>query len=106
MPDHLHAVIEGRCQNSDVLPFVRAFKQQTAFWFKRRTGRRLWQASFHDHVLRTGESTRAVVRYVLENPVRARLAASPDQYPYSGSLFYTRGELMDWAFGRNQWESV
>ena len=104
MPDHFHGVLEGRRANSDVVSFVHAFKQHTSFWFKQQTGRTLWQSSFHDHILRTSESTRSVVRYVLENPVRAKLAESAGHYPHSGSLIYTRGELMEWAFGASHGE--
>ena len=43
-----------------------------------------------------------MVRYILENPVRARLVASPEDYPYSGSFVYEYGELMEWAFGWNE----
>ena len=99
MPDHLHAVVEGLRDDSDFFSFVRAFKQQTAYAYKRRVGGRLWQSSFHDHALRGNESTQAVVRYVLENPVRARLAKSPCEYPYSGSLVYSKEEVVAWAFG-------
>ena len=99
MPDHLHAVVEGLRNDSDFFSFVRAFKQHTAYAYKRRVGERLWQSSFHDHALRGNESTQAVVRYVLENPVRARLAKSPCEYPYSGSLVYSKEEVVAWAFG-------
>jgi putative transposase len=99
MTDHLHAVVEGIRDDSDCLAFVRAFKQRTAF--KQHTGRRLWQSSFHDRVLRDYESTQAVVRYVLENPVRSKLVDSPAAYPHSGSLSYSKKDLLEWAFGWN-----
>ena len=54
------------------------------------------------NVARRASIGRTVVRYVLENPVRARLVASPEDYPYSGSFVYEYGELMEWAFGWNR----
>jgi putative transposase len=99
MPDHVHVVVEATQDDSDCISFVRAFKQQTAFAFKQRVGRRLWQSSFYDHVLHNNESTQAVVRYILENPVRAKLVRSPADYPYSGSLVYSGEQLLEWAFG-------
>jgi putative transposase len=102
MPDHVHVVAEGESDAADLLEFVRRFKQKTAFDWKARTETRLWQASFHDHILRDSESTQSVVRYVLENPVRAKLVTSPAEYPYSGSFVYDRDELIEWAFGWNR----
>jgi REP element-mobilizing transposase RayT len=103
MPDHIHLVTEGRSQEADCLVFTKIFKQRTAFRWKREQGQKLWQESFHDHVLRDSEDTRAVVRYVLENPVRAGLVGSPREFPYLGSLVYGREELLEWAFG---WDSA
>ena len=72
--------------------------QRTAFEWKKRTGERLWQSSYHDHVRRGTESTRQVVRYLLENPVRAALVEWPGDYPHCGSLTCSREELIEWAF--------
>jgi REP element-mobilizing transposase RayT len=102
MPDHLHVVCEAEHNGCDFQELVRRFKQSTAFEWKRRTGERLWQSSYYDHVLRETESTRAVVQYLLENPVRAKLVAHPADYPHCGSFVCTRDELIEWAFGWNR----
>jgi putative transposase len=67
-------------------------KQRAGFAFKQRTGRPLWQPSYHDHVLRDEEVLLKVVRYVLDNPVRAGLVTSPRDYPFLGSDVYP----LDW----------
>jgi hypothetical protein len=36
-----------------------------------------------------------MVRYVFNNPVRAGLAPSPLEYPFSGSLMYSRARILD-----------
>jgi len=95
MPDHVHLVVEGQVHDSNCLEFVRVLKQTTGFAWKQRTGQRLWQPGFHDHILRETDTTQRVVRYVLENPVRAGLATSPAEYAYSGSLVYGRSELIE-----------
>ena len=102
MPDHLHVVCEAEEDGCDFQEWVRLFKQRTAFEWKKRTGERLWQSSYHDHVLRGTESTRQVVRYLLENPVRAALVKWPGDYPHSGSLTCSHEELIEWAFGWNR----
>ena len=101
MPDHLHAVCEATSDACDLDAFVRLFKQQTAYAWKQATGQRLWQTSYFDHVLRDSESTQGVARYVLENPVRARLVEHPADYPHVGSFVYDRDQLIEWAFGWN-----
>jgi putative transposase len=86
MPDHLHALVAGEHEAADVREFVRIFKQQTSFEWKRAHGTSLWQRGYFDHVLRDDEDTFVVARYIIENPVRAGLVASPPDYPYLGSL--------------------
>jgi len=48
-------------------------------------------------VLRDDESTEALARYTLENPVRAGLAARLGEYPFAGSdLYNLQGLLSAW----------
>jgi putative transposase len=92
MPDHLHLLAEATCEAADFQRFVRIFKQQSAFYWKRETGQPLWHRSYFERVLRDGEDTIDVIRYILGNPVRAGLAAKPDDYRYLGTM---TGELRD-----------
>jgi REP-associated tyrosine transposase len=73
MPDHLHAAVEGRDENADLKAFVARMKQYTEFHFKKTFGRQLWQRYGYEHVIRHDEPTRAIIRYILENPIRAGL---------------------------------
>jgi putative transposase len=88
MPDHLHLLLEATMECSDLCAFMHVMKQRTSFVFKKRTGRSLWQPSYHDHILRDEEAMPKVAQYVLENPVRAGLVASPQDYPFLGSDTY------------------
>src|SRR5262245_54084253 len=97
MPDHLHLLLEGTRDDADLREAVRAWKQRTGYDWKQRTGSRLWQPGFHDRVLREGDDARAVVRYVLYNPVRAGLVPTALEYAWSGSLRYTLQELEEYA---------
>jgi putative transposase len=45
-----------------------------------------WQRGFFDHVLRSSESYSEKWNYVFENPVRAGLAQSLEDWPYSGEI--------------------
>jgi len=95
MPDHLHVLTEGTLLASDLPRFVASFKQQSGFGFARQYSARLWQDGYHDRVLRRDEETSEVVRYILDNPVRAGLVTVFDQYPYSGSDRYSVSELAE-----------
>lgn len=85
MPDHVHLVLEGLSDSSDVRRFVRDWKQRTASEYRQTTGKDLWQRGYFDHVLRADEDTDIVARYVLTNPVRAGLVADVYDYRYLGS---------------------
>ncbi|MDY6823615.1 MAG: transposase [Thermodesulfobacteriota bacterium] len=88
MPDHVHLLIAGRKQASDLIAFIKAYKQTTGYRFKQAVGDVLWQKSYYDHILRKDEDVREVVRYILANPLRKGMVERPAAYPYAGSLVY------------------
>ena len=93
MPDHVHFVLEGTAGETPITTFVSRAKQASGFAFAQRSGYRLWQRSSWDRVLRSDEDTVTVIRYVLDNPVRAGLVKRAGDYPFSGSMEWTRDEL-------------
>jgi len=76
MPDHVHVLVEGLEATSDLAGMLARWKQRTGYEHSRTTGERLWQGGFYDHVLREEEDRLVVVKYILENPVRAGLIES------------------------------
>jgi putative transposase len=100
MPDHLHALVEAQSERADFQGFVKRFKQMTGFRHRQLTTRSLWQPGFHERVLRNDEASPAVVRYILENPVRAGLAKVIGEYPFAGSSVY------DLAGLKTAWEQA
>ena len=97
MPDHVHLLLEGTTDEADLREAVRAWKQLVGYAWKSQTKAHLWQTGFHDRVLREGDDTRAVVRYLLNNPVRAGLVGNAADYRWSGSSRYTFEELAEHA---------
>jgi REP element-mobilizing transposase RayT len=95
MPDHAHLLLEGLSEVADLRAAIHALKLRTGHAWKQRTGHRLWQEGFHDYVLRDQDSVPALVRYILENPVRAGLVEDAAQYPHVGSSRYSMGALID-----------
>jgi len=85
MRDHLHLVLEGTDDTADLVRFISLFKQHSGFEHRRETSEHLWQEGFYDRVLRADEDSLDAVRYVLSNPVRAGLAQSIVDWPFSGS---------------------
>jgi putative transposase len=100
MPDHVHVVVEGQREDADLKRFVTSAKQSSAYYYRATFRRHLWQRYSFDRVLRDDESTKQVVAYVLANPVRAGLVQSVDDYPHIQSSIYERGELIDFAYGK------
>jgi putative transposase len=64
MPDHLHLLIEGENSSSDMKRFVSSFKQLTSYYYKKESGRPLWQINFYEYVLRKEEDTKGVANYI------------------------------------------
>lgn len=85
MPDHVHLLVEALSDGADLQRFVKLAKQRAAFICRGVLSGRLWQPSYYDRVLRDSESTLATARYILENPVRAGMVSTIEDYPYSGS---------------------
>lgn len=84
MPDHVHLM----ALNLDGKPsdLVRLFKGRTSMVFRGLCPAPLWQRSYHDHLLRRNEDIVGVMRYMMENPVRAGLQAHWMKYPWCGSM--------------------
>ena len=100
MPDHLHLLVNGEEENSDCRTFIKRSKQFSGFYYQMAFGRRLWQRYEYEHVLRADESLLSVARYILENPVRARIVTSVCDYPFTGSFLHSIDQILDslpWA---------
>ncbi|MEJ5210657.1 MAG: transposase [Burkholderiales bacterium] len=81
MPDHFHWLMRLRSATLDQV--VRRVKGRSAVAVNRLRGAGgpLWQDGFHDRAIRREEDLRAVARYIVANPLRARLAPSLALYP-------------------------
>jgi hypothetical protein len=90
VPDHVHffCASDGTERASSLSGFVCGFKQWTAKAILRQLGRAapLWQREVFDRLLRSDESCDSKWRYVLDNPVRAGLVGTSQDWPYAGEL--------------------
>ena len=95
MPDHLHLLVRGATETAQLPGFTKHAKQLTGYHGKRHTGKNIWQAGSFDRLLKEDEDARAVVAYIVTNPVRAGLVTDPGEYPYSGSGLCDLPDLLD-----------
>lgn len=82
MPTHLHWLIvrTGECGLDQVMQSVKGASARRINQRLGRTGT-LWQEGYFDHALRNDEDLRAVGRYIVANPLRARLVQHLGDYP-------------------------
>ena len=88
MPDHLHILLGGSDDTSDLWKCVVDFKQRSGYWLSRNGFEGKWQKDFYDHILRKDEDIRKQVKYILNNPVRKGLVDNWRDYHFKGSTIY------------------
>jgi putative transposase len=87
MPDHVHALLTPAAEISleRAMQFIKG-----GFSYRLKSRPPLWQASFTNHRVRDFEDYERHREYIRMNPVRSRLVASPEAYPYSSAAKVTR----------------
>jgi putative transposase len=104
MKDHVHLLVRGLEERTDLRGFMKDLKQRTGWWFRRDRDARLWQVSYYDHVLRPEEGTAGVLAHIVNNPVRDGLVAAPLEYPLWGSFTHSREQIVDLIAGADDWK--
>lgn len=105
MPDLLHMLVMGIQPDSDGRKFFRLAKQYAGYGHSQAFGGRLWQRYGYEHVVRSTQTSRAVSRYILENPIRAGLVKTVDEWPYSGAPTTSLAALIEWAYLEDGWSA-
>jgi REP-associated tyrosine transposase len=85
MPNHVHLLFTACVNLSKLLGSLKGASARRANLLLGRTGQPFWQDESYDHLVRNGEEFRRIQRYIEYNPVRACLAASPEQYAWSSA---------------------
>ncbi|PKI14769.1 REP-associated tyrosine transposase [Colwellia sp. 12G3] len=88
MPDHLHWLFQLTSENS-LSKVIQTLKGRSARVINQHDEGMgfSWQRGFYDHAIRTEESLLAVSRYIVANPLRARLVANVGDYPFWDSVY-------------------
>ncbi len=89
MPNHIHLVFTPWPAGEDgyhaLARIMQGLKGNTAFKANDILGREgaFWQHESYDHYARDGRETERIIAYVLQNPVKAGLAAAWEAWPWS-----------------------
>ena len=92
MPDHIHLF----CAPNQIEPvplerWIQFWKSLASRRWPRSDEQPVWQKSCWDTQLRQGDSYGNKWEYVRQNPVRLRLVAKAEDWPYQGEL-----NVLDW----------
>jgi putative transposase len=87
MPDHVHALLTPGAEISleRAMQFIKG-----GFSYRLKSRPPVWQASFSNHRIRDFADYENHREYIRMNPVRARLAAKAEAYPYCSAAGVTR----------------
>jgi putative transposase len=88
MPNHFHGLIQ--LDGSEPLEIViRRLKAHLTRTInsKHHLSGALWQQGFHNHALRREEDLLPVARYIVMNPIRAKLCSRIGDYPFWNAVW-------------------
>ena len=96
MPNHVHLVMEPRGEHclSDILHSLKSYTTAEVNRTLERRGE-LWQHENYDRLLRDQNEFERCVHYVQQNPVKAQLVATPEDYLYGRAGFVERGKTAE-----------
>ena len=93
MPNHTHFLLkpaEG-IELSDIMRNHKSFTAHKCNKLLSRSGS-FWQLDYYDRFIRDAQHYRSVVKYIENNPVKARLCKGPSDWRFSSA--YCRKDLM------------
>jgi len=86
MPDHLHIMLKPN-GNENISKIMHSIKRGSSRLINQMWSRKgpIWQRSFYERIIRDEKEFWEKVNYVYNNPLRAGLVESPEDYPYSSA---------------------
>ena len=85
MANHVHLLITPRIGLSQLLCSLKTATATRANRLLHRTGQPFWQDESYDHLARGEDEFRTIQRYIENNPVKACLVSSPEDYIWSSA---------------------
>jgi len=84
MPDHIHMLVRLRERRRSLSRIIATIKAQIIYHARSNGLSIAFQWGYYDWVLRSNQDPREFAKYVVANPVRAKLVLSSADYPYCG----------------------
>lgn len=86
MPNHVHLLVT-RSDNYTLSDIMQSFKSITSHNANKALHRsgQFWMLEYFDRYIRNEKHYKKTVEYIENNPVKARLCARPEEYPFSGA---------------------
>jgi REP element-mobilizing transposase RayT len=99
MPNHVHALLVPKAGFllEDIVHSRKSFTSNKANKALHRTGH-FWQPDYYDRFIRNAEHYLDAIDYIENNPVKAGLCDSPEDWPFSSARF--RAQLAHTDAGR------
>jgi len=85
MANHVHLLVQPRISPSRFLQTVKGYTARAANRLLAREGQPFWQAESYDHWVRDERESYRIKAYIENNPVRAGLVVSAEDYPWSSA---------------------
>jgi len=85
MPNHVDFVMRTSRPLPEVMRWIKGSTARSANLVLERTGKPFWQYETYDHCVRNAGELNRIIRYVENNPVRAGLARSIEDWRWSSA---------------------
>jgi len=89
MPDHIHWLIQlnGSLGLSGVMRSFKGYSANKLNQLRNMAGSPVWQRGYYDRALRSEDDLLAVARYIVANPLRAKLVKRLGEYPFWNAVW-------------------
>ena len=85
MPNHVHMLITPLSNVSSLMHRLKGATAREANRQLGRSGTPFWQRESYDRLVRDAREFRRIGNYIVQNPVRAGLSASPEAFRWSSA---------------------
>jgi putative DNA methylase len=88
MPNHVHILVQP-LEGQSVSAIMQTLKSFTSHEANKILGRKghFWFKEYFDRYIRNSKHFQATVRYIEENPVKARLCQTPEEWKFSSAYY-------------------
>jgi len=85
MANHVHLLITPRVPVSKLMQSLKRYTAREANKILCLTGKPFWKHESYDRLVRDEREFQRIARYIAMNPVKAGLAALPEDFPWSSA---------------------